>query len=65
MAIHCLLTAKHLHDDPLPAGNDGLERFGALLSIFTPLSRPASNSVRRGKTMENRHDLPRNSEVLR
>src|SRR3954468_8176625 len=41
-AVHCLLTGEHLHQDPLPVGIDGLERFGALLSILTPLSRPAA-----------------------
>jgi cold shock CspA family protein len=42
-AVHCLLTGEHLHNDPLPVGIDGLERFGTLLSILTPLSRPAAN----------------------
>ena len=40
-AIHCLLIGEDLCDEPLPVGIDGLERFGALLSIFTPLSRAA------------------------
>jgi hypothetical protein len=44
LAVHCLLTGEHLHDDPLPVGIDGLERFGALLSIFSPFSRPGSQS---------------------
>jgi cold shock CspA family protein len=49
--IHCLITSERPYLHPLPVGIDGLERYGALLSILTPLSCPAANKVRRG-TME-------------